>query len=402
MTFLLALALVLAPTHLAKDTIPPGAPTVAGPRNTTETQPVYAFKSSDRGTPAAKLRFRCAFDSRTLRSCAPRYSETLSVGRHVLRVQAVDLSGNRSAVTVVKVTVRDASVGAGDIMPTASIEIGGFPRDVSFGFGSVWVTDPATGSVLRVDPATNAIVARIPAGGVRAIAAGAGGVWTANPAENRIVRIDPASNAVVASVAVPEASVVAAGPEGVWANGFRAPGQMRLARIDPATNTISFTLDADVAPGAVAVGGGYAWIKRGDGLLKIDAATNAIIGSTTIVSGAQLAYGPSGLWSLFDEQNPLNPVVARVDPATLALQPLRTTGRSPPRCFGRQGGLGLAVDTTRVWVVHACVIDELDAATGARLHEYVSKDRVASAALGAASAWIIDSDAGLLLRFDNA
>jgi len=41
-----------------------------------------------------------------LHRCAARYSQLLKVGRHVLRVQAVDGDGATSDVTRVAVTVR--------------------------------------------------------------------------------------------------------------------------------------------------------------------------------------------------------------------------------------------------------------------------------------------------------
>lgn len=329
-------------------------------------------------------------------ACAARYSETLAPGSHVLRVRAVDRAGNKSRVTTVSITVRSATTTEGDLKPTVSIDIGGNPRDIAFGFGAVWVADPGTGSLIRVDPVTNAVVARIAVGGVRAIAAGAGAVWTANPADDRVLRIDPATNSVVASIFVHQATTIAAGAEGVWANGNKALEEMRLARIDPATNTVSFLLDANRPPGPVAVGGGYAWAKQGDDLLQIDPATNAVVRSGTIVNGAHLVYGPSGLWSRLFELNPLNPFLVHIDTATLTPQALTTTGR--PRCL--QGG-GLAVGPATVMVVNNCLVDIVDAVTGARLHELVTTHILSGGAFAAGSFWVVDVDAAKLLRFDS-
>ena len=59
----------------------------------------YRLSSRDGFTPAAALRFRCALDDAPLRLCSARFVPRLTPGRHVLRVQAVDAAGNRSALT---------------------------------------------------------------------------------------------------------------------------------------------------------------------------------------------------------------------------------------------------------------------------------------------------------------
>ena len=63
----------------------------------------YHLSSSDAFTPAAALRFLCAFDGASLRQCAPRFSLRLAPGRHTLRARAVDGAGNRSTLTRVAV-----------------------------------------------------------------------------------------------------------------------------------------------------------------------------------------------------------------------------------------------------------------------------------------------------------
>ena len=94
----------------ARDRTPPTAPKVIGPKQTESRFPIFSFVSRDTVTPRARLRFRCAVDSTQLRSCPARYNPTLALGRHVLRVQAMDLAGNRSRITtwVVRVVPRTA------------------------------------------------------------------------------------------------------------------------------------------------------------------------------------------------------------------------------------------------------------------------------------------------------
>jgi hypothetical protein len=66
---------------------------------------LYRLSSRDGFTPAAALRFRCAFGAAPLRSCPARFVRQLAPGRHVLRAQAVDGAGNRSALRRAAVVV---------------------------------------------------------------------------------------------------------------------------------------------------------------------------------------------------------------------------------------------------------------------------------------------------------
>ncbi len=104
--FLGAAALVLASiAGAAKDRKPPSAPRIAGPSKTAATSPTFVFTSHDDTTPAAKLRYRCAFDGTKFHPCKSRYTESLTVNAHQLFAQAVDLAGNRSKVSSFSVTI---------------------------------------------------------------------------------------------------------------------------------------------------------------------------------------------------------------------------------------------------------------------------------------------------------
>jgi hypothetical protein len=85
---------------------PPFEPIVKGPRSTTNRRPVYRFVASDPDSADSEIRYHCSFDSSRLHACAARYSQRLGVGRHVLRVRAEDGDGGRSAIRIVRVTIR--------------------------------------------------------------------------------------------------------------------------------------------------------------------------------------------------------------------------------------------------------------------------------------------------------
>ena len=87
------------------DRSPPTSPRIVGPRTTSSTRPVYSFSATDRVTSRSKLRYRCGFDTVRLHPCAARFSQRLALGRHRLRVQALDGARNKSRVTSITVDV---------------------------------------------------------------------------------------------------------------------------------------------------------------------------------------------------------------------------------------------------------------------------------------------------------
>jgi hypothetical protein len=88
------------------DTRPPSRPRVAGPRRLKGARATYRFSARDAIARSARLRFRCAFDSRRLKPCKSRVTRGLAEGRHILRVAAVDEAGNVSRVTAVRIVRR--------------------------------------------------------------------------------------------------------------------------------------------------------------------------------------------------------------------------------------------------------------------------------------------------------
>ena len=126
------------------------APRVDGPRTTTSDHPVYRFAA-----PRA-VGFRCSFDSPRLHRCGARYSEGLTVGRHVLRVRAVGRGGGLSRVVSVEVTVRTRRTPP-TLVAARPILVPPEPGVPAVAAGSVWVPGTADGTVARIDPGSRAI-----------------------------------------------------------------------------------------------------------------------------------------------------------------------------------------------------------------------------------------------------
>ena len=84
---------------------------------------------------------------------------------------------------------------------TATISLPGPPEDVLFAAGAVWASLATSGTVVRVDPATSEIAAIPVRGNPSILAFGNGSLWATDPANRSVVRIDPARRAVVGDVA---------------------------------------------------------------------------------------------------------------------------------------------------------------------------------------------------------
>jgi YVTN family beta-propeller protein len=160
------------------------------------------------------------------------------------------------------------------------IPVGAQPYDVTFAYGSAWVTAFGAGEVERIDPAGNRVVARVKLAGATGVVAAFGSVWATGHAG--VVRIDPATNRVTARVPLAGAAWTAASEDAVW---FTSPGG--LVRVDPATNAVVATISLPPSnygdPTEVA---GKLWVPEvtRNAIAIVDPATNAV--TETIHAGS--------------------------------------------------------------------------------------------------------------------
>ena len=213
----------------------------------------------------------------------------------------------------------------------ATISVGRSPEGIAFAGGAVWTAnhrsdtplgapDPHLFSVSRVDPGSNREAGRIVVErrtssdsdpwthyccGPQGMTAGAGSLWVGDTTPHTVYRIDPAGNAVVAAIENPNGDTcggMAASDTAVWiASGcdFNA-----VWRIDSATNTVAGTVTVPGEARDVALGFGSAWATVGstqrspgeDVLVRVDAATNLVVGETKIGSPGPVAVGDGAIW----------------------------------------------------------------------------------------------------------
>lgn len=211
---------------------------------------------------------------RSVEAPAPPFVErVLRRPRRLALVGGVLLAG---AITAAALELRGGGSAAIAVLPNsvavidpasdrvvADIPAGARPDALAFGFGSVWVANGDSSTVMRIDPRTRRVVATIGIGGdLSDLAVGFGSVWVADGNAGTVTRIDPGHNAVRGVIQFgPQDPLVprpifsiAAGEGYVWATR-----EDTLVRIDPSTDVAEPWLTTDPATG-LAVGSGQVWV----------------------------------------------------------------------------------------------------------------------------------------------
>ena len=358
----------------------PSKHVVLGPRRTTSPAPAYRFVSRERG---AKITFRCAVDRPRLHRCAARYRQRLTVGRHVLRVRAVDQRGRHSALT--RVVVRRIKAAR-----LRQIDVGGRPFSLVEAAGSVWIANFLSGTVERLDPATNRVTARIQVGGEPyGLAAGGGSVWVGNNGSDSVTRIDIATNQVVGRVPVGDRPIGIGYDESdgsVWVANF---GDSAVTHIDGTTNAVRARA---IVPGQhedVVFGFGSVWIPSEEGwITRLVPATLAVTATIRVAADPDFALVASGsVWTTAYQGR----AISRIDPGTNSVAATLTV---------RQGLQGIAFDGTSFWAANYddSTLVRLDPGTGRTLKTWSTDGGPRDVLLAFGSVWVANSRDSTVLR----
>jgi sugar lactone lactonase YvrE len=337
----------------------PATPTVAGPAQTESLAPVFRFRA--RGA----VRFLCAFDSARLRRCASRHSRTLSIGRHVLRVQGVGKTGLRSRVRTFVVVVLAAPLrftypGQIAVEPNGTLllaESGGRLARIDFAAGAVTTATPVL-MPFGVATALN-VIYFTDANAVRRIDT-SGGISTVAQFESNVGPLAIGHNGDLYAVTAARVYRLAGGQppalpfagnavEGDGGDGgpalaaqFRAPhgiavapdgallisdtGNDRLRRVDPVSHVITTVARNIRSPYGVAVGPDgliYVASVADDRVLRLDASGNATPFATGLESASSLAFAAPGTLYVTEGNTP-----------TARVWSVRPDGRSAPLRVG--------------------------------------------------------------------
>jgi DNA-binding beta-propeller fold protein YncE/predicted Ser/Thr protein kinase len=166
----------------------------------------------------------------------------------------------------------------------SKIQVGKGVSGVTIGAGSVWVSNPRAGTVLRLDP-TGKVVARLHLGGSPgAIVSGGGRIWVADEGGAGVTAIDGPKARVIKRGLAPHAAPLrlAVGAGGLWVSSA-STGTVR--RIDLGTMAVGPPILAGRGPAGVTVGHGLVWVanSRSASVTRVDPSTHSILGDPIAV-----------------------------------------------------------------------------------------------------------------------
>jgi YVTN family beta-propeller protein len=260
------------------------------------------------------------------------------------------------------VPVQPNSLAAIDVRSdrvVAVVPVGNSPGPVTFGSGSLWVTNVGDQTVSQVDPVALRTVRTLPLGATpTGIAASSGAIWVveSSPGSNSVVirRIDPQFDALGAARRI--GNVFPGGPGSMAAAGnvvWVAPSSGLLTRLDGSSGRIVQQLDPSAGPDGITLSDGAVWVT--------DSAANNVtrVDPSGLTTPIPVGNGPSaiasdagGVWVT----DTLDDTVVRIDPATAAVTTTIPVGRSPS---------AVAVGDGSVWVANTAdgTVSRIDPST---------------------------------------
>jgi outer membrane protein assembly factor BamB len=240
---------------------------------------------------------------------------------------------------------------------------GGLDQIVA-GFGSAWLADTDTQTLLRMDPATRRVTARFALGGSIQLAPGKGAMWiglTKNQAFS-LLRIDPRTNRIVARLHTPDVPGGSTGSVPVMVGGnLWLLSAEAAVRIDPSTGRALATVRTahnGYQTRSLAVVADDLWVQVSDGrLLRLDGTTGRRKATFHVPDGSLVGdFLMNGLF-VVDENT-----LSRMDPRTF-----RVLWRTPIASVGT----GIAAGG-RLWVeapdLHGDRVLAVDPRTGSVGH----------------------------------
>jgi virginiamycin B lyase len=204
-----------------------------------------------------------------------------------------------------------------ELKPDAVFPVSG-PDWIAIGT-SVWISDYASNSVVRIDPKTNQVAAVLPVGRGPCAAhmVAFGSLWVPLCGDNKLVRVDPDTNKITATIPTTIANsdgTIAASADSMW---LMTDTKGTLVRINPQNNTITATIHIHPGSYDIAAGEGAIWVSNAKENLvtRVDPTTNLPIATITVGRGKSplvIAAGAGAVWTF----NQGDGTISRIDPAT--------------------------------------------------------------------------------------
>jgi virginiamycin B lyase len=169
-------------------------------------------------------------------------------------------------------------------------------------FGSLWIPNCETQTVVRADPKTFKVSATLSTGSAdvtMGLAATTDSMWILTDGRTTLSRIDPTQNVVVGEIRIPSGcNQMTFTDASLW---ITCPAENRLYRINPETNLVEKTIEVSAGPRSMTVGDGSIWVLCAkDGKVdRIDPKANKVIKTIELKvpdAGGSIAYGENYLW----------------------------------------------------------------------------------------------------------
>lgn len=254
----------------------------------------------------------------------------------------------RALTVVVALAAVCGTVSASAADPPTKLHVGVNASFVRAGGGSLWVSDPVMGQLVRVDPAAGKVKARRAVSGYPfGIAYGGGSVWVGSRFGARVTRFSVKTNKRQARIKVGSAPyALAFGKSAVWVTN---EGSGTVSRIAPRRNKVVKTIRVGGQPNGIAFAFGKVWVAdygRGR-LIRIDPARNKVTGRIDIPKADWITPSADSLWISSETGS-----IYRVDPASLAVRAVVSVGANPLASTWFRGELWVPnIDSNTVSVV---------------------------------------------------
>lgn len=323
---------------------------------------------------------------------------TLRIGdeprnRRRLTTRTKQWIGAAIAATVGVVAVLLLVLGGNGVSVSSPIAVAKPPLRLAVGPRTVWATSAVDGTLSGIDPHTRQVVSKRQVGkGVSGVTIGAGSVWVSNPRTGTVLRLDTAGKVTGRLHLGGSPGAIVSGGGRIWVADEGGAG---ITAIDgPRARVIRRGLAPHAAPLRLAVGAGGLWVSSASTgtVRRIDLGTLAV--GPPILAGR----GPAGITvghGLVWVANSRSSSVTRVDPSTHSIL-------GDPIAVGEQPG-GIDAGTEAVWVASAAddSVTRLDLASGDPIGSPVDVGpKPGAVVVGPEAVWVANNGDGSVTRIE--
>jgi len=293
-----------------------------------------------------------------------------------------------AAVVLVVSLLTDDGVSVSDPVAVARP-----PLRLAVGPRTVWATSAVDGTLTGIDPQTRRVVSKRRVGkGVSGVTIGAGSVWVSNPGTGTVLRLDTAGEVTARLHLGGSPGAIVSGGGRIWVADEDGAG---VTAIDgPKARVIKRGLAPHAVPLRLAVGAGGLWVSSASTgtVRRIDLGTLAV--GPPILAGR----GPAGVTvghGLVWVANGRSTTVTRIDPSTHTIL-------GSPIEVGEQPG-GIDAGTEAVWVATASddSVTRLDLSSGEKIGDPVSVGpKPGAVVVGSEAVWVANNGDGTVTRIE--